>query len=102
MGLRLNQGISLEQIFQVYGDQGLGNLWTAIAPHIAQKWVMVERAAVPNSHNTETQNIKKLEATDRIRLSDPEGFLMSNVVIVDAFNALETLGKSEEAMQYEA
>lgn len=115
VGLRLREGITLSEIFEVYGDRGLAALGEAIAPHIQNNWVITERShdtasciadsciAAPQtttsqttaSQTTATSNIKKLEPTDRIRLSDPEGFVMSNQVIVDAFNALEALRSDE-------
>lgn len=87
MGLRLKPGISLEPVHQVHGQKGLEALSRAIAPHIQSGWVTVK--TVDADKNTE--NITNLKPTDRIRLSDPEGFLMSNIVIVDAFNALEAV-----------
>lgn len=87
VGLRLKQGISLAGVDQVYGEAGLMALEKAIAPHIRQQWVIVEPEAV----TPPGQNVTKFKPTSRIRLSDPEGFLMSNQVIVDAFNALEAL-----------
>ncbi|MEO0520449.1 MAG: radical SAM family heme chaperone HemW [Cyanobacteria bacterium P01_A01_bin.116] len=83
VGLRLQAGISLAEVHQVHGERGLAQLERAIAPHIDNQWVVVENALSANS------NVKKLEPTSRLRLSDPEGFLMSNVVIVDSFNALD-------------
>ncbi|CAN5823180.1 hypothetical protein BH23CYA1_BH23CYA1_09690 [soil metagenome] len=87
VGLRLKQGISLAGVNQVYGEAGLKALEKAIAPHIRQQWVIVE----PDADVPFGQNVTKFKPTSRIRLSDPEGFLMSNQVIVDAFNALEAL-----------
>ncbi|WP_121970036.1 radical SAM family heme chaperone HemW [Leptolyngbya sp. BC1307] len=87
VGLRLKQGISLAGVNQVYGEVGLKALEKAIAPHIRQQWVIVE----PDADVPFGQNVTKFKPTSRIRLSDPEGFLMSNQVIVDAFNALEAL-----------
>ena len=79
VGLRLKEGISLEEVYAVYGRLGLAALGRAIAPHVERGWLIAD-ATVTN-----------LEPSSRIWLSDPEGFLMSNVVIVDAFNALESL-----------
>ncbi|MEL7226367.1 MAG: radical SAM family heme chaperone HemW, partial [Cyanobacteria bacterium J06576_12] len=78
MGLRLAPGISLRSLERIYGASGLRALERAIAPHIQNNWVIVDP---PTS----------LSANSQIRLSDPTGFLMSNVVITDAFNALESV-----------
>lgn len=85
MGLRLAPGISMAQIYAVYRETGLRKLESAIAPHIQNQWVIVSNAQKVSS------NITNLEPGSRIRLSDPKGFLMSNVVITDAFNALESV-----------
>ncbi len=81
VGLRLKEGIGMEAVYEVFGEKGLEAVGDAIAPHVQNQWVIIEPGP----------NITKLKPTSRIRLSDPEGFLMSNVVIIDAFNALETL-----------
>lgn len=99
VGLRLKEGIGLTEIFEVYGERGLLALAAAIAPHIQRHWVIVE-SSLDESGSDESSldvavNIKKLKPTGRIRLSDPEGFVMSNQVIVDAFNALEALSNEE-------
>lgn len=88
VGLRLKQGISLSAVERVHGEAGLKRLFTALVPHVHSGWVIVES---PGENMRERQNITKFTSKSRIRLSDPEGFLMSNVVIVDAFNALEVL-----------
>ena len=87
VGLRLKQGISLTEVSRLYGEAGLTQLSTALNPHVRKGWVIVETGAEMRA----PQNIAKVTPNTRIRLSDPEGFLMSNQVIVDAFNALETL-----------
>ncbi|MGB7085125.1 MAG: radical SAM family heme chaperone HemW [Phormidesmis sp.] len=83
VGLRLKQGISLEAIYQMYGERGLAQMEQALAPHLQAQRVIIDAPL------SDRENITKLEPTSRIRLSDPEGFLMSNQVIVDAFNAIE-------------
>ncbi|MEM8504517.1 MAG: radical SAM family heme chaperone HemW [Cyanobacteria bacterium P01_D01_bin.1] len=83
MGLRLPSGISLESVYDTYGERGLRELEKAIAPHLQNGWLILDS----NSRcNTDAIDLK---SSDHIRLSDPEGFLMSNVVITDAFNALD-------------
>jgi len=103
VGLRLSEGIELSEMFGVYGADGIAAFETAIAPHIQRNWVTVESVSaasapvrsmsksVAKSMPNVAPNIKKLEPSSRIRLSDPEGFVMSNQVIIDAFNALEAL-----------
>ena len=52
-----------------------GRLYTALKPHIQTGWVMVEGDS--------------WDTLRHIRLSDPEGFLFSNVVLVDCFRVLD-------------
>ena len=88
VGLRLKEGISLASVYRVYGKPGIEALGRAIAPYIKNGWLIVDSDAA-------SSNVTNLEPTHRIRLSDPEGFLMSNVAIVDAFNALESVASFE-------
>ncbi|MBE9062978.1 radical SAM family heme chaperone HemW [cf. Phormidesmis sp. LEGE 11477] len=90
MGLRLPSGIDLSGVYQIYGERGLQALGKAIAPHLQNRWLILESTASEDSDSKRSSsNEPRLKPTDRIRLSDPEGFLMSNVVITDAFNALD-------------
>ncbi|EDX84841.1 putative oxygen-independent coproporphyrinogen III oxidase [Synechococcus sp. PCC 7335] len=99
MGLRLPAGIALGGVHQIYGEKGLQALGKAIAPHLQNGWLTIKSASVESasveSALLDDSNAIKLRPTDRIQLSDPEGFLMSNVVITDAFNALEDVAHSE-------
>lgn len=100
MGLRLKQGISMASVYRVYGEQGLRQLSRAIAPHIQKGWVIVEPPVTPQEPDekpgAKSHLIPLLTANSQIRLSDPEGFLMSNVVITDAFNALERASANDK------
>ncbi len=88
MGLRLQTGIKLEGVYKIYGEKGLRELGKAIAPHLKNNWLVLD------STSPSLSNAPRLKSTDCIRLSDPEGFLMSNVVITDAFNALDAAAAS--------
>ena len=89
MGLRLREGISVAPVQATYGEAGLRALEKAIAPHVDCGWVQIDSPTAKKSRGA--ASVTKLNPNCRIRLSDPEGFLMSNVVIVDAFNALEAV-----------
>ena len=91
VGLRLKEGISLDEVYRIYGDEGVEAIGQAIAPHIQNNWITTDSPEID-------ANVTKLKPTSRIRLTDPEGFLMSNVVIVDAFNALESLDDSMDCI----
>ncbi len=62
LGLRLSEGLSLAQLSQDFGDQKLSQVLTCLQPYQRQGWVQV--------------------TAERLRLSAPEGFLFSNVVLV--------------------
>ncbi|MGB3671829.1 MAG: radical SAM family heme chaperone HemW [Phormidesmis sp.] len=89
MGLRLKPGISLDSVYRLYGKPGLVQMAGAIAPHIQTGQVVVESTDIISDPAIKSDLAIKLTSHSRIRLSDPEGFLVSNVVITDIFNALE-------------
>jgi len=68
LGLRLAEGIDLTQLTQEFGGDRVAHLLDCLAPYIQQNWVVIEDAPTP-----------------RLRLTDPEGFLFSNVVLVTLF-----------------
>ncbi|HIK44494.1 MAG TPA: coproporphyrinogen III oxidase [Leptolyngbyaceae cyanobacterium M65_K2018_010] len=74
VGLRLGQGIAGEDLRSLCDADTWARLQQALQPHIQKGWVIVEG-----------QDWHSLE---RLRLSDPEGFLFSNVVLVDCFRLL--------------
>jgi len=89
MGLRLPSGIKLKGVHEVYGEKGLREFSKAIAPHLQNGWLILD-AVSSGIESTINPRSTDLKSTDCVRLSDPEGFLMSNVVITDAFNALDS------------
>jgi putative oxygen-independent coproporphyrinogen III oxidase len=100
VGLRLKEGILCEELYEVYGEQGLVKMAAAIFPHTHHKMTQQPLVMVESGEDiaAQIQRVMRLEPTSRIRLSDPEGFLMSNVVIVDAFNALEGLESAQQSV----
>lgn len=68
LGLRLSEGLSLGRLRAEFGAAAISQVLDSVEPHRQQGWVEL----------TETQ----------IRLSDPEGFLFSNVVLSDLFQQL--------------
>ena len=73
LGLRLADGVNLPTLAQQFGAEVLPRLQRVLMPFVAQGWVVMGSPAL-----------------DRIRLSDPEGFLFSNVVLAALFNTWET------------
>lgn len=66
LGFRLADGIDLAAFQQQFGDEVVAHILQALAPYEKAGWV--ER---PNSQ--------------RLRLSDPEGFLLSNTILATLF-----------------
>ncbi|GAB4146420.1 MAG: radical SAM family heme chaperone HemW [Cyanobacteria bacterium J069] len=68
LGLRLADGLNLDILTAEFGEAAIAPLLPRLQTHIERGWV---EAAPP-----------------RIRLTDPEGFLFSNVVLSDLFETL--------------
>jgi oxygen-independent coproporphyrinogen-3 oxidase len=69
LGLRLAEGINLTTLSEKFGQHPLEVIHKCLKPHVEQGLVEITE--------------------ERLRLSDPEGFLFSNVVLADLFNWLE-------------
>ncbi|MGG6237658.1 radical SAM family heme chaperone HemW [Nodosilinea sp. AN01ver1] len=75
VGLRLKQGIGGDEVRSLCNSATWATLRTALNPHIDQGWVILEGDT--------------WDTLQCLRLSDPEGFLFSNVVLSDCFRAIE-------------
>ncbi|MBW4483885.1 MAG: radical SAM family heme chaperone HemW [Tildeniella torsiva UHER 1998/13D] len=75
VGLRLQEGISGDEVRSLCDPTTWATLRAALTPHIAQGWVILEGDT--------------WATLQRLRLGDPEGFLFSNVVLSDCFRAIE-------------
>jgi oxygen-independent coproporphyrinogen-3 oxidase len=84
LGLRLAEGLSLSALVEQFGRERLERVWRCLQPFHERGWVVVADqdeviapplAALPNS--------------GRLQLSDPEGFLFSNVILVSLFEEFE-------------
>ncbi|MEB3290053.1 MAG: radical SAM family heme chaperone HemW [Leptolyngbya sp.] len=75
VGLRLAEGIGGDEVRSRCDADTWGRLHRALKPHIQTGWVVIEGDS--------------WDALRHIRLSDPEGFLFSNVVLVDMFRVLD-------------
>lgn len=83
LGLRLAEGLDIEGLRARFGNESISRVWDCLFPYRQQGWVEVvwPTGAI-------AQGITTLPETGRIRLTDPEGFLFSNVILVDLFEAL--------------
>jgi oxygen-independent coproporphyrinogen-3 oxidase len=67
LGLRLAEGVDLQAIEANFGSEIKKTLLEVLEPHRQSNWVIID-------------------GDRRIRLSDPEGFLFSNLVLTDLFD----------------
>ena len=84
VGLRLAEGLSLLELSQQFGQEKIAEIWTCLQPFEKSGWIEVlndDRHPIPlNSH---------VPSQGHIRLTDPEGFLFSNVVLVKLFETFD-------------
>ncbi|MBD2105937.1 radical SAM family heme chaperone HemW [Nodosilinea sp. FACHB-13] len=77
LGLRLKEGISGDELRSLCDPTTWDTLRSALNLHIAQGWVILDGDT--------------WDTLQRLSLSDPEGFLFSNVVLSDCFRAIDDL-----------
>ena len=73
LGLRLAEGINLTAISKTFGEQTKTNIVTYLKPYLKQNLVAIDTT--------------RIEA--RLKLTDPEGFLLSNTILATLFQELE-------------
>lgn len=81
VGLRLAEGIALENLTQQFGTVILARLDRCLKPYVQRGWV--QYGGVVNPANSKVGGSPPNGSL--IRLTDPEGFLFSNVVLVALF-----------------
>lgn len=69
VGLRLKEGIDLEQFKAQFGKETIAEVVKCLAPYQTSNWIEI--------------------TAENIRLTDPEGFLFSNVILTTLFAAFE-------------
>jgi oxygen-independent coproporphyrinogen-3 oxidase len=104
VGLRLAEGLRIELLIEKFGEETVQQVWRCLQPFYRQGWVQlvveqVQDRAVEkcqDSHYQDSWSLKalgdrnSLPRTGSIRLSDPEGFLFSNVILVALFEEFES------------
>ncbi|MTJ23170.1 coproporphyrinogen III oxidase [Dolichospermum sp. UHCC 0352] len=68
LGLRLAEGISLNSLATNFGNHQVERIQSCLQPYFAQGWVKI--------------------VGDRLRFSDPDGFIFSNVMLAKLFEEL--------------
>lgn len=84
VGLRLAEGLSLSKLAQQFGKDTLDRIWKCLQPYQKLGWV-----EVVNRDRQPVLVASEIPAQGRIRLTDPEGFLLSNVVLVKLFETFD-------------
>jgi putative oxygen-independent coproporphyrinogen III oxidase len=79
VGLRLAEGLSLRQLMEQFGQETIVQVLKCLQPYQQKGWVLM----APNFQFSPA--FANHASDDRIRLSDPEGFLFSNVVLTALF-----------------
>jgi oxygen-independent coproporphyrinogen-3 oxidase len=77
--LRLAEGLDLEKMTRLFGEDAIAQLWHCLKPYINQG--LIELCPMPPEH--------PVPQSGRLRLTDPEGFLLSNVVLTTIFEAMD-------------
>ncbi|MBD0337276.1 MAG: coproporphyrinogen III oxidase [Cyanobacteria bacterium Co-bin13] len=95
VGLRLATGVSSAALAPVCDPATWQRLMRCLEPHIQKGWVCLDPQSDPLAGGHLPANIP---AHLRLRLSDPEGFLFSNVVLVDLFQTFADLIESDEGV----
>jgi putative oxygen-independent coproporphyrinogen III oxidase len=86
VGLRLAEGISVDRLTEEFGSGTVAQIWRCLQPFQQQGWVAIsEDGAIGPAQSPSSPQVPP----SRLRLTDPEGFLFSNVVLVKLF---ETFG----------
>jgi putative oxygen-independent coproporphyrinogen III oxidase len=84
VGLRLAEGLSLEALAEQFGQETLQQIWVCLQPYHQQGWVEIS-----SKQASEQLNSSHLPKQGRLRLTDPEGFLFSNVILISLFEKFE-------------
>lgn len=78
LGLRLADGIKVGELISKFGEVTFQRIWKCLERYYNQGWVLL-------LEDSEKLEITTNLASAKIRLSDPEGFLFSNVILSDLF-----------------
>lgn len=85
VGLRLAEGLPLAELADRFGQARVDRLWRCLQPYYKQGWVALSSDVVAP---------EGLPTSGTIRLTDPEGFLFSNVILVALFEEFDREGAS--------
>jgi len=84
LGLRLAEGLEIARLIELFGESAIVRLWKCLQPYLAQGLVAI--APAPQSDCILTSGNL---TSGKLKLTDPEGFLFSNVVLTAIFEEFE-------------
>ncbi|MEY3334161.1 MAG: hypothetical protein RLZZ176_2464, partial [Cyanobacteriota bacterium] len=70
LGLRLAEGVSINSLTATFGNHQVEKIQSCLQPYLETGWVQI--------------------IGDRLRFSDPDGFVFSNVMLTKLFEKLGT------------
>ncbi|MGF1486481.1 MAG: radical SAM family heme chaperone HemW [Prochloraceae cyanobacterium] len=82
LGLRLADGINIAAIEQEFGKDVVAEIWSCLRVYCDRGLI---EAISKDGKIVATDRVKDLLEVARLRLSDPEGFLISNTILTDLF-----------------
>ncbi|HEY9647538.1 MAG TPA: radical SAM family heme chaperone HemW [Chroococcidiopsis sp.] len=87
LGLRLHEGLNLRSLRDQFGDRSIHQVLVCLSRFHRQGWV--EQTDGELRSQPFTNDLALIPAETRLRFTDPEGFLFSNVMLSDLFKALD-------------
>lgn len=86
LGLRLAEGLDLVTFASEFGEAYLHRMLESVAPFQERGWICIDDRDGGQWHPRHASP-EEVRQPQRLRLSDPEGFLFSNVVLSTMFEA---------------
>ncbi|MEA5508395.1 radical SAM family heme chaperone HemW [Crocosphaera sp. UHCC 0190] len=90
LGLRLSDGVDSSKIVAQFGKEIMPRIYQKLCPYIQQQWVELIDT---NGHIISNINDNKWGELTKIRLTDPDGFLVSNTILATLFEEFESDSK---------
>ncbi len=87
LGLRLKKGVNLSKIATLFGENIVTIIYQTLLPY--HETGLVKFQDVNNRFMTEINN-NNYHTVNRVMLSDPDGFLLSNTILAELFDRLES------------
>lgn len=77
------------------GEEAVDIVLGALQPHIGRGWVLTDRGSGWSSGSDGGSSGAGEGAVRRVRLADPQGFLVSNDIISDCFAAFDITSQDD-------